>query len=106
MLSVTYKAVKLRASDPEWRTFYVTNDRLIDLYLDYKQMTQKYHKGVGRVWWQNRNGRIHGQPHGEHFFTDTLYKEIARRLGKENWMDYSGHSMPRSCATAFANSGM
>ena len=105
-LSVRSKAIKKRPGDPEWRWFYVEDELVTSSFLKYKKLTQEKHENKGRVFWQNRNGRIHGQPHGANWFSGDLFKTVAKTLGKDNWSEYSGHSIRRSAATSFAKSGI
>ena len=105
-MNVKYKSIKTRAGDPEWRWFYVEDELVISLFLKYRKLTKQKHRNEGRVFWQNRNGRVHGQPHGANWFSGDLFKTVAKELGKENWKEYSRHSIRRSAATSFANSGI
>ena len=79
---------------------------VISPFIKYKKLTKDEHEGEGRVFWQTKNGRVHGQPYGANWFPTDLFKKVAKKLGKENWNDYRGHSIRRAAATSFANSGI
>ena len=74
------------------------------LLRDYKRETYSYHKGVGRVFWQFRRDKLHGQVAGVKWFYK-YPKFIARQLNKSNWQEFSGHSICRTGATFIADSG-
>ena len=99
-------AIKTRKGDPEFRYFHIKDKFVINLFIRYKKLTESKHHGTCRVFWQTRNGKLHGQPQGVGWFSTKLYKEMARKLGRATWSECSGHSMRRSAATEYANSGM
>lgn len=86
-------------------TFYVVGVKEIDICLEYKKLTESKHKNTGRVYWQTRNGKIHGQPIGRNWFSKTFPKIMAKALKIPNWEDFSGHSLCRTAATDYANEG-
>ena len=86
-------------------TFYVVGELEIDICMEYKKMTAAKHKNTGRVYWQTRNGKIHGQPIGRNWFSKKFPKIMAKALNIENWEDYVGHSICRTAATDYANNG-
>ena len=52
----------------KWTSFYVTGKANVDLIMKYKVMTELKHNGTGRVHWQIRKNKIHGQPLGVGWF--------------------------------------
>ena len=84
-------------------TFYVIGQLEIDICLKYKELTVAKHNNTGRVYWQIRNGKVHGQPLGRDFFSKKFPKMMAKALNIPNWEDYVGHSVCRTAATDAAN---
>ena len=84
--------------------FFVVDLEMISMYSKYKENTKRYHLGRGRVFWQFRKGKNHGQVLGRGWF-GKFPKTVARKLGLECPEKYSGHSICRSGATTAANAG-
>ena len=86
-------------------TFYVVGKLEIDVCLECKKMCESKHNNTGRVLWQERKGKIHGQPVGRDWFSKKFPKIMAKALKINNWKDHVGHSICRTATTDYANDG-
>ena len=90
----------------KWVTFHIQGAICLNRVAAYKQRTEKYHKGIGRVIYQERNGEAHGQPAGKNYFSSVVYKKVAKELDLPNWEKYKGHSMRRTFGTEAVRGGL
>ena len=88
-----------------WAEFIILGAVEINKVLLWKKLTQKLHNESGRVFWQVRKERLHGQPQGKGYFSRTLANNAAKAIGLKNWAEFSGHSWCRSSATYMAEQG-
>ena len=75
----------------------------MELFFKYKEETSKYHKNCGRIFWQFRRNKHHGQVVGCKWFYQ-YPKLIAKSLGLDP-KECSGHSVCRTGATFMADNG-
>ena len=87
-------------------TYYITDPDVVRWFIWYRKVTWKKHKGKGKVFMQWRGGEPHWQPYSYEFFTSEFYRDVAKLLGRDDWDDFTGHSMCRTAASVFAANGM
>jgi len=78
--------------------------KVVELYKLYKSKTEKFHHGNGRVFWQERKGKGHGQVLGKAWF-QKYPRTIAAICNLPDISSYSGHSICRTGGTFMGDSG-
>ena len=62
-------------------TFIIPSKPVVNKYKKYKKETELYHQNKGRVFWQMRFDKHHGQVLGRKWFSSEAPKTVAKHLG-------------------------